>query len=306
MKPVEEKAKIVVVLGPTASGKTGLAVELAQEFDGEVISADSRQVYRGLDIGTEKVTKEEMGGVPHHLIDVCDPEDVYNAADFLRDANAAISDIINRGKLPIIAGGTYFYVAALLGKQQLAEVAPNEALRAELEKKDTDDLFGALLRLDPERAATIDKQNRRRLIRALEIVSALGEVPKASPSAPSASPTPYDALLIGIKTDREVLRARINTRLDETLKKGLVEETKKLLNDGVTKDRLNEIGLEYRIVLRHLEGELSESEMLIELQNKLWQYAKRQRTWLKRDSDIKWFGRDEVDGIQNTVQDFLN
>ena len=296
----EKQQKVVVVVGPTASGKTGLAIELAQKYDGEVISADSRQVYRRLDIGTEKTSEEEMRGIPHHLIDIADPKDTYTAARFVEDARRVIEDITARKKLSIIAGGTLFYVDALLGKQPIVPVEPNHELRTELEQKDTKELFALLEQRDPVRSHSIDHNNRRRLIRALEIVHTLARVPKA------ARTSVYDALVIGIAIDDEKLRERINTRLKETLKKGLVEETENLLESELTRERLNEIGLEYRVVIRHLGGELTYDEMVTELQNKIWQYAKRQMTWLKKDEKIKWSRRSEMENIENAVEKFLN
>ena len=180
MKKEFEKPKILVVVGPTASGKTGLAIELAKRFNGEVISADSRQVYRGLDIGTAKTTKEEMDGVPHHLIDVADPKEVYNASDFKQGAEAAIADIVARGKLPIVAGGTFFYVDILLGRVALPDVPPNEQLRKKLEEKSAAELYQELQAKDPRRAAEIDPQNKRRVIRALEIARELDYVQLAT------------------------------------------------------------------------------------------------------------------------------
>lgn len=296
----EGKQKILVIVGPTASGKTSLSIELAKQFNGEIISADSRQVYRKLDIGTEKVTEEEMGGVPHHLIDIRDPEETYTAHDFVTDARTCIEEIAKRGKLPIIVGGTFFYVEALLGRKQTAPVPENPELRKNLERKTVTELFEMLTEKDPARAETIDQKNKRRLIRALEIVDALGVVPKTPPQD-----SPYDALIIGIDVPREELRESINRRLEETLEKGLIDETKSVLEGEVSEERLNELGLEYRIILRYLKGELEEDEIQTELHNKLWQYAKRQYTWLKKMENIRWFKREEKAKIIKKVEDFL-
>lgn len=278
------KPKIIVIVGPTASGKTGLAIELAKKFDGEVISADSRQVYRGLDIGTAKVTPEETDGVPHHLLDVADPKEVYTAADFKRDAQVAIDDIIARGKLPIICGGTFFYIDALLGKVSLPEVEPNEELRAELEEKSAAELFEILETLDPDRAATIERDNPRRLVRAIEIAKKLGSVPEAQ-----TIDCPYDVLMIGLSIDmdkhKDVLHQRIIDRLDS----GMIEEVERLLQNGVPHERLEALGLEYRYISRFLRGLMSREEMIEELSVKSRQFAKRQLTWLKRDKSIMWF-----------------
>ena len=200
------KPNVLVIVGATASGKTALAVRLAKQFDGEIISADSRQVYRQLDIGTAKVTNEEMQNIPHHLIDVADVSETYTAADFVQAGKAAIADITARGKLPIIAGGSFFYVDLLLGRATMPEVAPNPQLRAKLEKMSVDDLYAELRERDSARAATIDPQNKRRLVRALEIVATLGTVPKI----PSAEP--YNTLCLGLERSKEALRERITKR----------------------------------------------------------------------------------------------
>ena len=297
---MSQKEKIVVVVGPTASGKTDLAITIAEQFTGEVISADSRQVYRGLDVGTAKVTVEEMRGVPHHLIDVADVTEVFTVTDFKAQTEATITDITNRSKLPIIAGGTFFYVDALLGKTGTAAVPPNPELRADLEQESTPGLFAKLQTLDPNRAAAIDEHNPRRLIRAIEIATALGTVPKAT-----TGDLPYETLIIGIDVDREELRARIEARAPQWLKDGLVEEICGLLETGVTRERLHEIGFEYQVGLELVDSQITEEEFLVKIVQKNWQYAKRQLTWLKRDPDIEWYARDQTDDVLNRVQQFL-
>lgn len=277
------KPKVIAILGPTASGKTALSIELAKELNGEVISADSRQVYRGLDIGSGKVTQEEMQGIPHHLISIVDPTDSYSGADFVRDASSAIADITARGKVPIIAGGTFFYVDLLRGKQSAAPVPANPSLQAELELLSTDELVARLTTADPRRAAAIDTKNRRRLIRALEIINTLGVVPEVAPNE-----SPYDWLIYGIAIEREDLKARIETRLHQRLKDGMEAEVATLLQSGVSKERLVDFGLEYRYLVRRHYQELTYEQMTEELFAKIRQFAKRQQTWLKRDSEIIW------------------
>ena len=290
--------KIVVLVGPTASGKTALAVQLAEIFNGEVVSADSRQVYRGLDIGTDKITPADIRGIPHHLIDVADPRDTYTAANFLRDADSALADISARGKLPIVAGGTFFYIDVLLGTRVLAGVPASARVRAELESLPAETLYEKLAVLDPVYAKQIDRHNPRRLVRALEIVAKKGSVPAF------AATQRYDACIIGIDVPPEVLQARINARLDETLERGLVEETKTLLAQGIPEARLNEIGLEYRVVLAHLRGDCTYEEMRTILRQKIWQYAKRQRTWLKGMKDVQWISVDDTEKARTIVRDF--
>ncbi|HMO77959.1 MAG TPA: tRNA (adenosine(37)-N6)-dimethylallyltransferase MiaA [Candidatus Paceibacterota bacterium] len=295
------KPKVIAIVGPTASGKTSLAIEIAKEFNGEVISADSRQVYRGLDIGSGKVTKEEMDGVPHHLIDIVDPDYRYSAADFLRDATTAILEITSRGKVPIIAGGTFFYLDLLRGKMQAAAVKPNLELQAELEKLSTAELIVKLQEADPKRADTVDQHNRRRLIRSLEIISVLGQVPEST-----VQPSDYEWLILGIDIEREILNKRIKMRLEDRLQNGLKEEVVTLLASGLDPQRLDDFGLEYRYLKRNLKMELDYDEMVLQLFAKLRQFAKRQNTWLKRDKEIIWkkFPVSIID-IQSEVEGFL-
>lgn len=293
------KPKILVIVGPTASGKTSLSIKLAKRFNGEVISADSRQVYKGLDIGSAKVTKAEMDGVPHHLLDVADPKEVYTAADYKRDASAAISDILARGKLPIVCGGTFFYIDALLGKVSLPKVEPNEQLRSELEEKSAAELFAILEKLDPERANTIEKDNKRRLIRAIEIIKSIGQVPALSKSKP-----PYQILTIGLQIDMESHADLLKARILERLADGMIAEVQGLLDSGVTHDRLESFGLEYRYLSRYLRGEIEYEKMVDELTTKSRQFAKRQMSWLKRDEEIRWFKRSDKEIIK-VVENFL-
>ena len=294
------KQKIIVIVGPTASGKTSLAVSLGKDLKGEVISADSRQIYKYLDIGTAKITPEEMMGVPHHLIDNVLPEDTYTVTDWVSDTERLIAEIYARGNVPIIAGGTFLYIDTLLGKKVPARVPPNTELRAALEKKTNAELFALLKEKDPERAQVIDKDNPRRLVRALEIIDALGEVPKVT-----HSDSPYDACIIGLAHDTETLKERIFTRLDERIDAGLVEETKNVLEKYVSEDRLNEIGLEYRIALEYIKRELSEEVMRKKLREKVWQYAKRQLTWLKKMENVHWHNPKEYGEILSEVRGFL-
>ena len=206
--------KIIVILGPTASGKSELAVKIAKKFNGEIISADSRQVYKRLDIGTGKITKKEMRGVPHHCIDIVSPRKVFTVSDFKKHAEKAIENIFAKNKIPIIVGGTGLYIQAIVDNIALPEVKPNWKLRKELEKKTTEEMFETLKKLDPERAENIDPKNPRRLIRAIEIAKALGKVPNLEASLPSWGP-----LQIGIKISNEKLKENINKRLVYHLKK---------------------------------------------------------------------------------------
>lgn len=269
------KKRITAVIGPTASGKSRTAVDLALARGGEVISVDSRQVYRTLDIGTEKTSPEEMGGIPHHLIDICEPEELYSAGRFASDAARLIDEISARGKLPILAGGTHFYFDALLyGLPESAATDP--VLRAELDTETAESLFARLQAADPRRALRIDPRNKRRLVRALEIVAQAGSVPERSRKEPL-----YEVEWIVVDHPKEVLRERIDTRLKEALARGLIEETRSV-RERVGDTRLNEFGLEYRIVGEFLRGELQQEELLPRLSSKLWQYARHQKAWLRK------------------------
>lgn len=271
---MQEHPAIVCIMGPTASGKSARAVSLAKERDGEVISVDSRQVYRMLDIGTEKISNEEMGGIPHHLIDICDPRETYSAGDFAQDASRLIKDIQSRGKLPILAGGTHFYFDALL--YGLPESIPDAVLRESFEKESTESLYARIKELDPRRAERIDPQNRRRLVRALEIIATHGSVPERIKTAPT-----YEMELIVMDTPRDELRERIRTRLESAFTRGLIEEVERV-RAHVGDERLAELGLEYRVVGEYLRGERERDSLLPTLASQLWHYARHQKAWLRK------------------------
>jgi len=301
MSSTPEKPKILVILGPTASGKSDLAIKLAKKFNGEVISADSRQVYKGLDIGTGKVTKREAWGVHHHLIDITSPRRVYSAALYHKDATKIIGQIVSKNKLPIICGGTGFYIDTLLGSVSIPNVPVNEKLRKILSEKSKDELIAILTLLDKERAKSVDRQNPVRLIRAIEIASALGHVPNLG-----AQVSNYDVLKIGIKTPPDILKHEIYARLLRRMKKGMVAEGKRLHSEGVTWKRMEALGLEYRYLAKYLKGEITKKEMLEKLNTEIWQYAKRQITWFKRDKKINWIPVGEVAQAEKLVKKFLN
>jgi tRNA dimethylallyltransferase len=289
------KVHILCIAGPTASGKSSRAVAEALARNGEIISVDSRQVYRSLDIGTEKMSAAEMRGVPHHLIDIREPDENYSAGDFVTDATRLIEEISARGKLPILVGGTHFYFDALLSGLPMG-VDANPVLRAELEKLSTEELSLRIRAQDARRASELDPQNRRRLIRALEIIEAKGEVP-ARPNLE----TNYEVEWVVIDPPQEELRRRIDARLDDALARGLVDEVRRV-RDAVGDERLNELGLEYKIVGEFLRDSSSfakamkdtrdEASLLPTLSAKLWQYARRQKAWLHKLRDEKTMSRD--------------
>jgi tRNA dimethylallyltransferase len=274
------KGKILVIVGPTASGKSDMAVRLAKKLKGEVISADSRQVYKGLDIGTGKITREEMKGVPHHLLDVADPKKQFSAAEFKKLAEEELRYIESRGRLPIVVGGTGFYIDALTGAAKLPDVPPNKKLREKLAKKPNDALYRELKKKDPARAKTIDANNKVRLIRALEIVEALGKVPR--PTSNSDKRFVYIGLL------PKDLDARIKKRLAIRLP-GMIAEAKALRKNGLSYKRMENLGLEYRYLALYLKKKLSKEEIETQLYLAIRQYAKRQMTWFKRNRRITWY-----------------
>ena len=276
--------KIIVILGPTASGKSALAVKMAKKINGEIISADSRQVYKGLDIGSGKITKKEMRGVPHHCIDIVSPKKIFTVVDFKKCADKAIEKIFAKNKIPIIVGGTGLYIQAIVDNIVLPEVKPNWKLRKELEKKTTEEMFKMLKKIDPERARNIDAKNPRRLIRAIEIAKKLGRTPKLM----SMSRRDLDIRQIGIKLPDEILKKNIEKRIKKMLKGGLVAETKKLKSSGLPWKRIYELGFEYKYPALFLRREISKDEMLSKMIIENWQYTKRQMTWFKRDKRIKW------------------
>lgn len=278
--------KVLIIVGPTASGKSALGVKLARKFNGEIISADSRQVYTGLTIGTGKIAKKEMRGVRHHLLDVASPKKNFGAGEFVKHGRRAIEEIASRGKLPIIVGGTGFYIDALVGRLTLPDAPPDPAFRKRIHKTTTVALFTLLKKLDPERAATMsspsERNNRVRLIRAIEIARALGKNPKPSKSSP------YDCLWVGIAPSDADLKKRIYTRLSTRLKAGMVAEARRLHAGGLSYTRMRELGLEYRSLARFLEKEIDRTTLEKELQSDIWRYARKQLGYWKRNKDIHW------------------
>jgi len=276
--------KLIVIVGPTSSGKTDLSIKLAKKFKGEIISADSRQVYKGMNIGTGKVTKKEMQGIAHYLLDVVKPKTRFDVIKYRKLALKAIEKIQKKNKLPILVGGTGFYIQAVIDGIIIPPVKPDWKLRSQLEKQGAKLLFQRLRKLDPKRAKTIEKDNKRRLIRALEIIIKTKKpVPRLK-----KQPLKADLLILGIKKDQKELKQLIEKRLLKRLKQGMMAEVKKLHKQGVSWKRLEEFGLEYRYIALYLQNKLSKQEMIAKLQKEIEHYAKRQMTWFKRDSRIKW------------------
>jgi tRNA dimethylallyltransferase len=295
---------LIVVLGPTASGKSALGIELARRLDGEIVSADSRQVYRGLDIGTAKVTPDERARVPHHLLDVADPRDIYTVSRFQQQAIAAINDILARGRLPFLVGGSPHYIQSVVDHLDIPRIPPQPELRAQLAARPLADLLAQLEQLDPRSAADIDRSNPRRVMRAIEVCLVSGR--PFSEQRGIASPL-YRSLLLGISWPRETLYARIDARVDARMRQGMVQETRDLLAQGISHERLDSLGLEYRAISRLLRGEFaSEAEMTQRLKYAIHDFTRRQLSWFRRDTRITWLDGMEVERAEREVRVFLS
>lgn len=286
--------KIVVITGPTATGKTRLSVEIAKSFGGEVVSADSMQIYRGMDIGTAKVTHTEMQDVVHHMIDIADPAEDYSVSRYVAEADRAVRDILSRGKLPIVAGGTNLYIDSLVSGLDFAEKAEDNALREELNAR-YDEIGGeAMIELlrgfDPERAAKLHPADRRRIVRAIEIYTLTGETMTAHDEKTKSRPKRYDAVKLALTfADRGMLYDRINERVDKMVADGLFDEVKALLDSGLSPECTAMQAIGYKEPAAYFAGKISKDEAteLIKLSSR--RYAKRQLTWLRRDETVRWY-----------------
>jgi tRNA dimethylallyltransferase len=293
------KAKLLVVCGPTAVSKTSLAVDIAQQYDGEVVSADSRQVYRNLDIATGKITEDEMQGIPHHLLDVADPQERFSVHDYKRLADEAVFDIQAQNKLPILCGGTGFYIQAVVDDIALPDAPPNEDLREKLRQRSTESLYDELKEKDPRRAEDIDENNPVRLIRALEIVDELGKVPELEKCER------FDTLQVGLDRPDKELKQRIIKRTKQRLEYGMIAEAKQLRTDGLSLERMRDLGLEYDHLADYLENKVSKQELFESVVQSDWQYVKKQRTWFQKDDRVEWFHpNNDRRGINKVVDQF--
>ncbi len=328
----KQKTNIIVLVGQTASGKTSTAIRLAKEIGGEIISADSRQVYKHLNIGTDKVTAKQMQGVPHHLLDIIDlvagdslATHRYTVSDFVNDASAAIADITSRGKVPIIAGGTMLYIDALMGNVNVPEVPPNQKLRSKLEQLSPTWLFEKLKDKDPRRAEMLVKEgqgaNSRRLIRALEIIHTLGKVPENTQvnKCTRGHFVHFNALWIGLHNDPDIQKEKINKRNAEMLhrehrsKASMLDEVRGLIDIGITQEQFNTFGFEYKYPAMYLSNIpiiLNEpptlEQVLMKMNSSTWRYAKKQRAWWSGREEIRWFRPDNYSELLKTVRKFLN
>ena len=284
--PPAHMQKIIAVVGPTASGKSALGTYLAQKLNGEIISADSRQVYKGLDIGTGKVTKKEMAGIPHHLLSVASPKKQFTVDGFVKQAEKALYVILQKARIAIVVGGTGLYVDMLLGRMAYPNVPPNLKLREQLEQQTTKQLFAQLKKLDPRRAANIEPNHKRRLIRAIEIAKAIGQSPDTRTT--STTNNKYNTLWLGLNPEYKKLKQNIRMRLFARIRTGMVAEAKRLHKQGLSYKRMAELGLEYRYLSLLLQNKITKQEFETQLERSIWQYAKRQMRWFKGNKDIRW------------------
>lgn len=285
------KRPLIVLTGPTAVGKTALSLELARAVNGEIISADSMQVYRGMDIGSAKVSPEEMQGIPHHLVDILKPEEPFDVFRFQQLAKQAAEDIWARKKIPIVAGGTGFYIQALIYDIDFTEESDGE-IRRELEK--LGEVQGArymheLLReIDPDSADEIHENNRKRVIRAIEFFRLTGKRISEHNRQERERQSPYDSFYYVLNTDRERVYARIDERVDRMIENGLVDEVRRLKSEGCTRDMVSMQGLGYKEILDYLDGAVTLDEAVRIIKRDTRHFAKRQITWFKREKDVRW------------------
>lgn len=292
--------KLLVILGQTATGKSAVAVSLAKKFNGEIISADSRQIYKGLDIATGKVNGKEMCGIKHHMLDVVSPQKTFSVSEWQEQTKKIIEEIYSRGKLPIICGGTGFYIQSIVENIVLPEVPPNAKLRKKLQNKNPTELTKILKKLDPRIIKTIDTKNPVRLLRAIEIAACLGAVPKLQKNK-----SDYNILQIGLKLPEKTLRKNIHDRVLSRIRKGMFAEAQRLNKNGLSLKRMYSLGLEYRLLADFLQKKITRADFVKKLDLENWHYARRQWQWFKRGKNIKWFLPSVGKKIEKDVEKFL-
>ncbi|WP_017812465.1 tRNA (adenosine(37)-N6)-dimethylallyltransferase MiaA [Paenibacillus shenyangensis] len=291
MNPAVEKPKLLVLVGPTAVGKTAISIEIARRFGAEIISGDSMQVYRGMNIGTAKIRPEEMNGIPHHLIDIHSPDEPFSVAEFQQRCRALIPDIASRGKLPFIVGGTGLYVESVSYEFQFSENGADEAFRQEQTdyalQNGAQALHDRLAAVDPESATRLHPNDQRRIIRALEVYHMTG-VKLSDQLSRQMKQSPYQLCIVGLTMDREMLYKRIEARIDQMLEEGLLEEVQHLLDQGYTPGMVAMQGLGYKEIAAHLSGGVPLQEAVVLLKRDTRRFAKRQLSWFRHMQDIHW------------------
>ena len=301
--------KLVVLTGPTAVGKTKLSIALAKSIDGEIISADSMQVYQKMDIGSAKIMPDEMAGVPHFLIDIISPSEAFNVVVFQQKAKAAMDDIYSRGKTPIIVGGTGFYIQAILNDIEFDENEQSTEIREKyehlLQEQGEDVLHQELAKVDEQAAAEIHPHNSKRVIRALEYFEQTGQKISEHNQEQRAKQSPYDFRYFVLNDDRGNLYKRIDERVDKMIADGLIDEVKGLHEDGYTKDMVSMQGLGYKEILEYLDGECSLEDAVCRIKRDTRHFAKRQVTWFKRERDVIWVNKDEFDYNDKHILNYM-
>ena len=302
--------KIVVICGPTASGKTALSIALAKAFDGEVVSADSMQIYRRMDIGTAKPTKQEMDGVPHHMLDVAEPREAYSVSRYVEEATACVEDILARGKLPIVCGGTGLYIDGLIRGTDYQPAGTDNGIREQLEgeweAQGAEEMMARLAAVDPDSAARLHLSDKRRILRALEVYLATGETITAHNARTKAIPPRYEAVMIGLNTEpRQILYDRIDRRVGVMLEQGLLQEVQSLLEDGLLEGTAAQ-AIGYKELLAYFRGEMTLETAADLIRQKSRNYAKRQLTWFRRDERVKWIVYNAPEAAQAVLQEATN
>ena len=302
------KNKLLIIVGPTAVGKTDTSIELAKHLNGEIISADSMQIYKYMNIGTAKPTISEMQGIPHHLINVVEPNEVFTAADFQKQAEKTIAKVISRNKLPIIAGGTGLYINSIIYDMDFTSTVSNWPLRKKLQedaaKYGNDYIHNELKKIDVGAASRIHKNNVKRVIRAIEIFHESGEKIKDFQKDLKLN-NKYDFTLIGLTRDRQELYDRINQRVDIMIKDGLINEVSNLLNNGYDENLISFKGLGYKEIISYIKYDISLDETIEVLKRDTRRYAKRQLTWFKRLEDIQWYNLSQYDSKENLISHII-
>ena len=302
--------KIVVICGPTASGKTALSIALAKAFNGEVVSADSMQIYRRMDIGTAKPTREEMDGVPHHMLDVAEPGEAYSVSRYVEEATACVEDILARGKLPIICGGTGLYIDGLIRGTDYQPAGTDNGIREQLEgeweAQGAEEMMARLAAVDPDSAARLHLSDKRRILRALEVYLATGETITVHNARTKAIPHRYEAIMIGLNTEpRQILYDRIDRRVGVMLEQGLLQEVQSLLEDGLLEGTAAQ-AIGYKELLAYFRGEMTLETAADLIRQKSRNYAKRQLTWFRRDERVKWIVYNAPEAAQAVLQEATN
>ena len=303
---MNEKHKVIVICGPTASGKTALSIELAKKINGEIVSADSMQIYKDMDIGTAKPTKQEMGEIKHYLLDFVSPEDRYSVAQYKQDAKKAIKEIINKCKTPIIVGGTGLYVDSLIYEIEYNDIKLDDEYRKKLEKiaeeQGLEELYKKAVEIDPEAMKKISQNDKKRIMRVLEIYHSTGKTKTEQEKESRKNPVEYDYRVFAINWDREILYQRINKRVDIMAEQGLIEEVKEIL-DKYDKFPTAMQGLGYKEVVDYLNGIYTKEEMIEKIKLETRRYAKRQLTWFRKNKQTIWL--DGTNDIQNNINIIL-